>query len=105
MAPIAKGSRKKISHRSPMVVASGSSTKCSPRNSAWMRGKREVIQRQVCRQFAGPTTRVAMPELLLTAALIATFAVAAARSPLDFAQIRNRPYLNRSKSILKAWKL
>ena len=23
----------------------------------------------------------------------------------DFAQIHNRPYLNRSKSILKAWKL
>lgn len=33
------------------------------------------------------------------------FAVVAARSPYDFAQIHNRPYLNRSKSILKAWLL
>jgi hypothetical protein len=44
--------------------------------------------------------------LSLVAALIARclFAVAA-RSPLCLAQIRNRPYLNRSKSILKAWLL
>ena len=46
-----------------------------------------------------------MPELLLMAALIATypFAVAAARSPFTTSLKSAPAYLDRSKSILKAW--